>query len=456
MYRQKQLFLLVGDILLVMFATWMAFFIRFGYFFPPSRDLAQVSILTVGIYLTFLYIFDLYGFHLHKSWEDNVLRHLMVALLAAGPTVFCSWYLPLWSYRRDLWFIQTILIFTLTFLWRSFYLPYVFRPTGPKKEKVLILGSEKAGHLLYEWVQRANMPFQIMGFLDDDPILMGRSMNGAAVLGTTSQMFEIGQRIGVKTAIIGITREKRPELIHKVLEAKLKGWNIRDIIKDYERSTGRVPVEYIHDEWFLLAEGFYLLKTSMLQKLKRLTDITFAAFLLIVSSPILLITALAIHLDSAGPVIFRQVRVGKDGKTFELLKLRSMHLNAEENGVAWAQKNDARITRVGRLIRYLRIDEIPQMVNVLRGEMSLIGPRPERPEFVSQLESKIPYYSVRHCIKPGITGWAQIKYPYGSSVSDALHKLEYDLYYVKNMTPLLDFEICLKTIGVMLFGQGAR
>ena len=195
---------------------------------------------------------------------------------------------------------------------------------------MLILGAEKVGHLLYEWIQKANMPFQVMGFLDDNPVLLGRFMSGAAVLGTTSQMFEIGQKIGVKTAVIGITYENRPELIHKVLEAKLKGWNIRDIVRDYERSTGRVPVQYIHDEWFLFAEGFYLLKVSILQKFKRLTDIVFAVSLLILSSPVLLITALAIHVDSPGPAIFRQVRVGKDGDPFELLKLRSMHLDAEE------------------------------------------------------------------------------------------------------------------------------
>lgn len=476
MYRQRQLFLLLGDVLLIVLATWMAFFVRFGHFSYTLHDVTQVSILSVGVYLTFIYIFDLYGFHVHKSYEDSVLRYSMVALLAAIPLVFCScscscsWYLPEWSHRRDLWFIQAIFIFTLTFLWRSFYLPYALRPTGQKKEKVLILGAEKVGHLFYEGIQKANMPFQVMGFLDDNPlddnllndnsILLGRSMSGAAsgaaVLGTTSQMFEIGQKIGVKTAVIGITHENRPELIHKMLEAKLKGWNIRDIVKDYERSTGRVPVQYIHDEWFLSAEGFYLLKVSILQKFKRLTDIAFAVSLLILSSPILLITALAIHLDSPGPAIFRQVRVGKDGNPFELLKLRSMRLDAEESGAVWAQKNDGRVTRVGRLIRFLRIDEIPQMINVLRGEMSLIGPRPERPEFVSQLESRIPYYSVRHCIKPGITGWAQIRYPYGSSFEDALHKLEYDLYYIKNMTPLLDIKIFLKTIGVILFGQGAR
>jgi len=193
-----------------------------------------------------------------------------------------------------------------------------------------------------------------------------------------------------------------------------------------------------------------------MQKAKRLIDLISAILFLILFSPIILITALAIRLDSKGPIIFRQSRMGKDGRQFSLLKFRSMRYNAEENGAVWARKKDPQITRVGRLIHYLRIDEIPQMINVIRGEMNLIGPRPESPEFIVELEKQIPYYFIRHTVKPGITGWAQIRYPYGSSVEDSLNKMEYDLYYIKNMSLLLDIQIFFKTIGVMVFGQGAR
>jgi len=192
-----------------------------------------------------------------------------------------------------------------------------------------------------------------------------------------------------------------------------------------------------------------------MQKVKRLIDFAVSAILLLGTMPVMALSALAIRLDSPGPVFFKQERVGKNGLVFVLWKFRSMRQNAEENGAVWAEKVDPRVTRVGKWIRLLRIDEIPQLYNVFRGEMSLIGPRPERPEFIQELEKQIPYYGIRHSVRPGITGWAQVNYRYGASVEDALH-MEYDLYYIKNRSLLLDFKIILKTIGVVLFGQGAR
>ncbi|MBW1703193.1 MAG: exopolysaccharide biosynthesis polyprenyl glycosylphosphotransferase [Deltaproteobacteria bacterium] len=190
--------------------------------------------------------------------------------------------------------------------------------------------------------------------------------------------------------------------------------------------------------------------------MKRLIDLSISALIIIITLPLLAVTALAIRLDSPGPVFFKQQRVGKGGKVFSVWKFRSMYKDAEQNGAVWADKSDPRVTRVGRVIRFLRIDELPQLWNIFRGEMSLIGPRPERPEFVRELTASIPYYDIRHSVSPGITGWAQVNYPYGASVEDALHKLEYDVYYIKNMSLFLDFKIFIRTIGVVLFGQGAR
>lgn len=192
------------------------------------------------------------------------------------------------------------------------------------------------------------------------------------------------------------------------------------------------------------------------QGVKRFFDVLASIFLILPTLPLLVATALAIKLDSPGPVFFRQDRVGRGGRVFKVWKFRSMFLNAEVNGAVWAKKSDPRVTRVGGIIRVLRIDELPQLWNIFRGEMSLIGPRPERPEFVRELSANIPYYNIRHSVLPGITGWAQVNYRYGASVEDALHKLEYDLYYIKNMSILLDLKIILRTIGVVLFGEGAR
>ena len=212
----------------------------------------------------------------------------------------------------------------------------------------------------------------------------------------------------------------------------------------------------IRDDWLVFVDGFNLITKPYVQKVKRLVDFGSSGVLLLLSLPIILLTILAIRIDSPGPIFFRQQRVGKGGKPFTVWKFRSMSQDAEKSGAQWASKEDLRITRVGRIIRIIRIDELPQIYNVFLGDMSLIGPRPERPEFVKQLEAEIPYYGIRHSVSPGITGWAQVNYQYGASVEDSLRKLEYDIYYIKNMSLILDAKIVLKTIGVVLFGQGAR
>jgi exopolysaccharide biosynthesis polyprenyl glycosylphosphotransferase len=224
----------------------------------------------------------------------------------------------------------------------------------------------------------------------------------------------------------------------------------------YERLAARVPVDLIAEDWLLLEDGFYLNANGSLRRLKRAFDVCFACTLLLLTAPIILLACLALKLDSPGPAIFKQKRVGLLGDEFTLYKIRSMRLDAEKDGAQWASKNDPRVTRVGRFLRKSRIDELPQLVNVLRGDMSVIGPRPERMDFVRELVARLPFYDVRHSVKPGVTGWAQVSYPYGASMEDARLKLEYDLYYVKHLSPLLEAKILLKTIGVILFPKGAR
>jgi exopolysaccharide biosynthesis polyprenyl glycosylphosphotransferase len=241
-----------------------------------------------------------------------------------------------------------------------------------------------------------------------------------------------------------------------LLRARLSGIVVEELVTAYERVTDRVPVRFIQDRWLLLEQGFSLYSKEVVRKLKRTMDILIALLLLILLWPLMLVAVMLIKKDSPGPAIFKQTRVGEGKKEFTLYKFRSMVQNAETNGAMWAQKDDPRITQLGHWLRTTRIDELPQLINVLKGDMSLVGPRPERPEFVRDLEQEIPYYYIRHTVKPGITGWAQIMYPYGSTREDALKKLEYELYYIKNMSLLLDVKILCRTIGVMVFGEGAR
>lgn len=244
------------------------------------------------------------------------------------------------------------------------------------------------------------------------------------------------------------------EISNTLLHKRLNGLQVANLTQIYEHFWGKLPVHFIENKWLLTTEGFSITHNPIGLRIKRLMDIGLSILLLLITWPILVLTMVAIKLESTGPIFFRQTRTGKDGKDFSIVKFRSMTTDAEKNGAQWAQKNDTRVTRVGKWIRLTRIDELPQIINVLKGEMSFIGPRPERPEFNETLEQKIPYYQLRHLLRPGITGWAQVMYPYGASIEDATEKLQYELYYIKNYTLGLDLLIVLKTIKIVLFGKG--
>jgi exopolysaccharide biosynthesis polyprenyl glycosylphosphotransferase len=255
--------------------------------------------------------------------------------------------------------------------------------------------------------------------------------------------------------VIIATKMTLPEDVSTAfLNRRLNGLQVVSLTHIYEHFWGKLPVHFLEKQWLLTTEGFSITHNPVGLRVKRLMDIGLSLLLLLISWPILLLTVISIKMDSPGPVFFRQIRTGKNGKEFSIIKFRSMTIDAEKNGAQWAQKNDLRVTRVGRWIRLTRIDELPQIFNVLAGDMSFIGPRPERPEFNDKLEKQIPYYQLRHLLRPGITGWAQVMYPYGASVEDAIEKLQYELYYIKNYTVSLDLLIVLKTIKIVLFGKG--
>jgi sugar transferase (PEP-CTERM system associated) len=242
--------------------------------------------------------------------------------------------------------------------------------------------------------------------------------------------------------------------VRQLLRLKFAGVKVDDAHTVYERMTGRIPLERLSPSWLILSEGFR--KSTLLVLLKRAVDIVLSLVLLVLSIPLFAATAVAIWLESGSPILFRQERTGLNERTFMILKFRSMTQDAEKGGPQWAASADHRITRVGRWIRKYRIDELPQVINVLRGEMSIVGPRPERPEFVSMLEEQVPFYGLRHTLRPGITGWAQVKYQYGASVEETRTKLEHDLFYIKHLSIMLDFAVIFETIKVMLSGRGAK
>ncbi|MBE7438743.1 MAG: sugar transferase [Spirochaetales bacterium] len=249
-------------------------------------------------------------------------------------------------------------------------------------------------------------------------------------------------------------RTMTAERIHDLLQLRLQGVRVFDLPDFYEEYLRKLPIHTLQEDWIALGQGFSLIHNLAELRIKYFTDFLLASMLLIVSGPILLVFAILIRLESRGPVIYRQVRNGLRGMPFTVYKFRSMRVDAESGGARWAEKNDPRVTRIGRFMRATRIDELPQLWNVLRGEMSFIGPRPERPEFNSLLEKEIPYYRLRHLVRPGLTGWAQVMYPYGASVADAVEKLQYDLYYIKNYSLLLDVYILLRSLRVVIYAAG--
>jgi len=266
---------------------------------------------------------------------------------------------------------------------------------------------------------------------------------------------DLAEEEKIDSIIVALDEKRGIFPYRQLLNCKVRGINVIDGESFYERISGKLLVERINPSWLIFSEGFQ--KSRLVRISKRAVDFLVASLLLIIFAPISLITAFAIKLDSPGPVLFTQERVGENGKIFRILKFRSMRADAEKyTGPVWATEDDPRITRVGRIIRKLRIDEVPQLWNVFKGEMSFVGPRPERPYFVEQLKEKIPYYNERFSVKPGITGWAQVKYPYGASEKDALEKLKYDLYYIKNMSIFMDLMVIFQTAKIVLLGRGAR
>jgi sugar transferase (PEP-CTERM system associated) len=274
------------------------------------------------------------------------------------------------------------------------------------------------------------------------------------IIGDFNQIFSICKDAKVERIIVALDERRGKLPVEQLLACRMKGIRVEDAVSFVEEFNGRISVESLYPSALIFSEGFR--SSRLFKKAKKYFDAVVAAFALVLAFPIGFMIAVAIKMDSEGPIFYEQERIGKDGKIFKLKKFRSMWKDAEKNGPVWAQVEDNRVTRVGRIIRKMRLDELPQLINVLKQEMSFVGPRPERPYFVKRLEREIPFYFYRHSVRPGITGWAQLCYPYGASKDDALEKLKYDLYYIKNISFLFDLTIILETIKVVVWRKGSR
>jgi sugar transferase (PEP-CTERM system associated) len=323
------------------------------------------------------------------------------------------------------------------------------------KRRVLVYGAGSRSRSLLELRRRADTRgFKIIGFMstEGDQVIAPEDR----LVARPADLYQWAVEQNLDEIVVAMDDRRRGFPMHELLECRLSGIEVLELPSFLERETGKVRLDVLNPSWIIFGDGFRASATQ--QFLARSLDLVASAGLLLVAAPVMLLAMLAIKLEEGlqAPLFYRQTRVGHHGRPFEVLKFRSMRVDAEKFGAQYATENDPRVTRIGGFMRRTRIDELPQLLNVLQGEMSFVGPRPERPEFVGELEQRIPYYRERHTVKPGITGWAQLCYPYGASEKDTIEKLQYDLYYVKNRSLLFDLAILVQTVEVVLWGKGAR
>ena len=423
-----------------------------------SHAVVNAAMLPAVVFALFMtLLISALGLYRHDQPRSfgGAARRILLAFALGLPILYGIFeYLPCTgACQKPLFVSNGILALAGILLLRAAYLNSV--DSGIFSRRILVLGASAEAAAVEQALTAPGIPgLTLVGFypIDTNEISVSRHRllpNDQAITDAVSQL-------RVDEVIVAV-RERRGGVLplNQLLNCKLEGVSVIDLSTFFERIHGEVRIESLRASWLIYGEGFRQGALRML--VKRTSDLVAALILLAVSLPVILMAAIAIRLESRGPILYRQERVGRAGKVFKVMKFRSMYTDAEADGKPrWAKANDSRVTRVGRIIRRTRIDELPQILNVLVGDMSLVGPRPERPFFVSQLSQQIPFYGARHSVKPGITGWAQVRYKYGATVDDAVHKLQFDLYYIKNHTLFLDLVILFKTISVVLSGEGAH
>jgi sugar transferase (PEP-CTERM system associated) len=457
-HNARTVLLLLAEACLLFGGLIVAVYIRLGAADAEYELIEQhgfyKAALAAGFCLSAFYLYDLYDFIIMHDRRELVLR-LIQALGLAWVALAISFYLfPHLMIGRGVSLIALPLALFVMVAWRLMIHWFLGHPEIG--ERILIVGSGPlAVELAREALDRPDAGFRIVGFADNDPALLGKSLINPRVVGLSSEMDKIVRRENIDRIVVAMGERRGQFPTDQLLQLSLSGnVSIEEGASFYERLTGRVHLDMMRPSWLIFSGRGRQARFNALTRvfLHRLVALIGA----ILSLPLAIITAILIKLDSRGPVLYKQERVGRNGRTFMVMKFRSMRTDAEKDGPVWARSQDDRVTRLGRLMRKTRLDEIPQFWNILKGEMNFVGPRPERPHFVKQLAEEIPYYEQRHLIEPGLTGWAQIKYPYGSSIEDARQKLQYDLYYIKNQSLALDATILFETVKTILFGRGAR
>jgi sugar transferase (PEP-CTERM system associated) len=451
-FNPRPAVLIVGEHLLIVLSILSAAMLRLGY--ANFRITWRASLIALVLQVC-LHYSDLYNLKTLVDRRDLVVR-LLRALGAASMVLALLYYwIPALIIGRGVFVIASMFIVALVAGWRMTF-EWLSLKLAPA-ERLLIVGTNSAAitlaRELYE--MRQELGVELVGFVDTDPARVGTSLINPGVVGTVGDIPAIVRARGVDRVVVSLSDARGKLSMDELLAMKLNhGVRFDHLASIYEEYTGKIAVENLRPSWMVFSEGF---RTSPAQTaLKRGFDVLLALAMLLVTAPIMALVALAVRLSSPGPVLYHQQRVGKDGRNFTIHKFRSMRADAEAGtGAVWASRFDPRVTPVGRLLRRTRLDELPQLWNVLTGDMSFVGPRPERAEFVARLTERIPFYGQRHAIRPGVTGWAQIRHNYAASIEDSTEKLQYDLFYIKHRSFSFDLFVLLETIKTVLVRSGS-
>jgi sugar transferase (PEP-CTERM system associated) len=420
---------------------------------PPIGAMAPKYVYAAAMMVAMLSM-GLYSRQQRARLTGVLLRVMAALLVGSAASGLLAYLVPALSMERTVFLLAAPVAFLIVGVVRYVLDRYV--DDDIFKRRVLVYGAGRRAASITQLRRRTDQRgFLICGYVETDG---DRGLvEPARLVSPVGSLLQYCRAYDIDEIVVAMDDRRRAFPVHELLECRLVGIEITELVDFLERETGKVRLDVLNPSWIIFARGFR--RTPLRLVTERALDIVASLGILALAWPLMLLTALAIKLEDglSAPVLYGQTRVGLEGRHFRVLKFRSMRVDAERAGEAiWAQKRDPRVTRVGSFIRKTRLDELPQLFNVLRGDMSFVGPRPERPEFVTQLEQRIPYYRERHAVKPGITGWAQLCYPYGSSERDAAEKLQYDLYYVKNHSLLFDLMILVQTAEVVLWGKGAR
>jgi sugar transferase (PEP-CTERM system associated) len=413
------------------------------------------ALLVVGVVQVSMHYADLYDVRIISDRRELFTRLIQATAAASFILAAVYFWAPTTMIGRGVFLVAATMVMAVAVAWRVAF-EWISGQVGPR-ERLLLVGTSPAAIDLARELhsRRAELGVEIVGFIDPDPSRVGQPLMNPGIIGTVDDIPGIVSTHGVDRVVVSLAEARGTLPVDRLLDMKLAGVSFDHLASVYEEYTGKIAVENLRPSWFIFSDGFR--KTRLLSALKRSLDIACALIGLVLAAPLMAIVALAVRMTSPGPALYHQQRVGLNGRVFTVHKFRSMRTDAEAaTGPVWASKaGDSRVTLIGGLLRRARLDELPQLWNVLKGDMSFVGPRPERPEFVSQLSEQIRFYGQRHVVRPGLTGWAQVSYTYGASTEDALQKLQYDLYYIKNLSIALDLFIIVETIKTVILRRGA-